>query len=313
MSLKPSPVLFRSQQVNTRSNAWLTRQLSDPYVKQRHQLLDHGAHYRSRASFKLLQMDQKYTVIPKLVSGLGEKVNVPRHPVVIDLGAAPGGWSQVVANKLGLTPTHIYEKDEDPYGPEPSTTRIDVQQGSSDGWGNWSQPLPTEPKPSSCPRATVIALDLLEMQPITGVQSIQLSFLDPQAESIISGMIPTPEAVDSSYKERPEIDLVLSDMAPSFSGLKSRDAVLAMGLCEQVFEFSCKYLRQYQTGRGHGRESGGNLVMKYLSCRSAHKFREEKLAKVFRHVFTVKPSASRSDSLEAYWVCKDYLGPPEPE
>jgi len=313
MSLKPSPVLFRSQQVNARSNAWLTRQLSDPYVKERHRLLDHGAHYRSRASFKLLQMDQQFAVIPKLINGFGEKMNVPRHPVVIDLGAAPGGWSQVVANKLGVTPNHLPEKGEDPYGPEPATTHIDIQQGASSGWGDWSKPLLTEPKAPSYSKFTIIALDLNEMQPITGVQSLQLSFLDPQAESIIAGMISTPETEDPSNKERPEIDLVLSDMAPNFSGLKCRDAELAMELCQQVFKFSCKYLRQYQTGRGHGLELGGNLVMKYLSCRSASKFRYEKLAKAFRHVFTVKPSASRSDSLEAYWVCKDYLGPPEAE
>jgi 23S rRNA (uridine2552-2'-O)-methyltransferase len=203
-----------------------------------------------------------------------------RPPVILDLGAAPGGWSQVLANKLGVRPLHIAEEHEESldFGrlhfaeieTETETEEngsslvsstesgyIDIQARSKTfgEWGNWNVPLPHEKQSSAKP--IIIALDLLEMLPIIGVQSLQLSFLDSQAESIITGMVPIR---NTGSKKRPEIDLILSDMSPEITGNRIRDTEVSMELCERVFDFSTRYLRSHMKGRGHGLELGGALV-----------------------------------------------------
>ncbi len=86
---------YLKQRVKTakfRSNSstkWLQRQLNDPYVK-----MAKDMNYRSRAAFKLLEIDERYNILKK-----GQRV--------VDLGAAPGGWSQVAADKVGSTPENI--------------------------------------------------------------------------------------------------------------------------------------------------------------------------------------------------------------
>jgi len=247
-----------------------------------------------------------------MISDIGERINVARPPVVLDLGAAPGGWSQVVANKLGVKPRQLFEEDEDATSPRYDSPRTGFQQPASGGWGEWSPSGLDEKRETPSPPAqpTIIALDLQEMQPIVGVKTLELSFLDPQAERIIADMISMPGIGDSPYRDRPEIDLILSDMAPKITGIEEADSAASMRLCTKVFDFATRYLRVHKQGRGHGFELGGHLVMKFFACAEAQTFRMKKLRKAFKRVYHVKPPASRSESSEAYWVCKDFLGNP---
>ena len=115
------------------SKLWLERQLNDPYVARARR-----EGYRSRAAFKLIEIDDKYHL---LKPGL----------VVVDLGAAPGGWSQIAAKRVG----------------------------AEDG------------------RGRVVAIDLLEMQPLAGVDVLCLDFLDPDAPDRLKAgtrMLATPAA-----------------------------------------------------------------------------------------------------------------------
>ena len=110
------------------SKLWLERQLNDPYVARAKR-----EGFRSRAAFKLIEIDDKHHLLKP-----GARV--------VDLGAAPGGWSQVAAKRVGAA------------------------QG----------------------RGRVVAIDLLEMAPIAGVEFIQLDFLDPRAPDAIKAMLGGP-------------------------------------------------------------------------------------------------------------------------
>src|SRR4029077_10571203 len=120
------------------SRTWLERQLSDPYVARAKR-----DGYRSRAAYKLIEIDDKYRL---LKSGAR----------VVDLGAAPGGWSEIAAGRVGA-------------------------------------------------KGRVIALDILELKPIPGVEFLQLDFLDPSAPERLKAMLGSGAAGKA--------DVVLSDMA----------------------------------------------------------------------------------------------------
>ena len=124
------------------SKLWLERQLNDPYVARAKR-----EGFRGRAAFKLIEIDDKYRLLKK-----GGRV--------VDLGAAPGGWSQVAAKRVG----------------------------AEEGTGK------------------IVAIDLLPMAPLPGVQFIELDFLDPHA----------PEAIKSLLGG--SADVVLSDMAAADFG-----------------------------------------------------------------------------------------------
>jgi 23S rRNA (uridine2552-2'-O)-methyltransferase len=155
--------------------------------------------------------------------------------VVVDLGSAPGGWSQVAAHKLGVARTGRAED---------SGNHSALASQQVDG---------SQTQTRKSPPHTVIALDLLRMDPIPGVHFLQMSFLDPRAEQAIWSLIPP---INSEV----EVDLILSDMSPSISGNKLRDNAQSMELCENVFQFATKYLRR----NGHLSEEtdsiGGSLV-----------------------------------------------------
>jgi 23S rRNA (uridine2552-2'-O)-methyltransferase len=123
------------------SQKWLERQLNDPYVAAAKR-----AGYRSRAAYKLAEMDDRYRLLRP-----GQRV--------VDLGAAPGGWSQVAAQRVKAT------------------------EG----------------------RGQVVAVDILETEPIAGVLFLHLDFLDERAPSQLSALL-----------EGAEADVVLSDMAAAF-------------------------------------------------------------------------------------------------
>jgi len=196
------------------SQAWLKRHVNDPYVH-RAQALG----YRSRAAFKLLEIEARDRLFA-------------RGQVVVDLGAAPGGWSQVAAEKVG-------------------------------------------------PGGRVIALDVLEMAPVTGVTFIQGDFTTE----------PTLAALERELGGV-AVDVVLSDMAPNVSGIAATDQARSLALCELAVAFALEHLK-----------SGGALLMK---CFQGAGF-PELLAQMRREFATVasrKPDASRDRSSEMYLLAR---------
>ncbi|KAJ2798623.1 2' O-ribose methyltransferase [Coemansia guatemalensis] len=204
------------------SHRYLQRQQRDPFVKQAA-----GEQYRARSSYKLIEMLDKHRQL------------LPQHSsnsCVIDCGAAPGGWSQVVARRLQKT--------------------------------------------NNTEKGRVIAVDLLPMRAIPGVQIVQGNFLDSDIKQKVA------EAVDG----RP-VGLMLSDMAPSFTGHRSVDAARTMALCEDVVDFADEWLAD-----------GGGLVLKYFMGGEEKELRDTLRAK-FDRVIIEKPLASRKQSAENYMIC----------
>ncbi|KAG5650702.1 hypothetical protein H0H81_011322 [Sphagnurus paluster] len=254
---RPTSTLF-SKSKSSSSTAWLARQFRDPYVKQR---LSDPRSYRSRSAFKLLEIDNQW-------DGFLSKSDVR---AVVDLGAAPGGWSQVVAAKLGWDETSPPQQETQPlvgaYGA--NTPELLEEHGT------WSAPKrKASPKPrrgqkehlesfdplniddvdagaAGIGRGTVVALDLLRMQPINGVHCLQADFLSPEAETLIHGLL--------SVKGNPEgkVDIILSDMAANASGNDTRDTESSLEICEAVFAFARQHLR---SAEDIGRRRGGVLL-----------------------------------------------------
>jgi len=199
------------------SHRWMQRHVNDEYVKR-----SQKEGYRSRAAYKLLELQER------------DRFLKPGQ-VVVDLGAAPGGWSQVAAGLVG-------------------------------------------------PRGMVIALDLLDMDPIPGVQFIQGDFHD----------LDVLQRLQDVLDGRP-VDLVLSDMAPNISGIAVVDQPRAMYLCELALDFCRESLRE-----------GGGLVAKVFQGEGFDSFYQEAKAS-FGRVVTRKPKASRPKSREVYLVAGNYL------
>eukprot|EP01102_Stenamoeba_stenopodia_P008749 TRINITY_DN2552_c0_g1_i2.p1 TRINITY_DN2552_c0_g1~~TRINITY_DN2552_c0_g1_i2.p1 ORF type:complete len:234 (-),score=64.32 TRINITY_DN2552_c0_g1_i2:84-785(-) len=194
------------------SNTWMRRHLTDPYVKSAHK-----EGFLSRAAFKITQINEKYNFLKP-------------GKVVVDLGAAPGGWSQVAAQ-------HVLKGDT----------------------------------------GRVIAIDKNEIGRIEGVITLQQDFLDPTQQDKITKLLPTGKA-----------DVVLSDMAPSYTGKSSIDHPRLMELANMALEFALKVLVQE-----------GVFVCK-MSAGGTEKEFENKLKQYFEVVKLVKPPSSRSESTEFY-------------
>ena len=200
------------------SNAWLREHVNDPYVQRAK-----AEGYRSRASFKLMEIDDRDRLIR-----LGE--------VVVDLGATPGGWSQVVAKR---------------------------QKGNG----------------------RVIALDLLEMDPLHGVDFIQGDFRE---ESVLKNL----ETLLAGAK----VGLVLSDMAPNISGVVVSDQARVMHLAELGLDFSRNWLKP-----------DGAFLVKVFQGYGYEDFVKE-MRQVFTVVSTRKPDASRDRSPEVYLLGRGLKG-----
>jgi 23S rRNA (uridine2552-2'-O)-methyltransferase len=191
------------------SRRWLTRQLNDPYVaRARREGL------RSRAAFKLAEIDDKHRILKP-------------GACVVDLGAAPGGWSQVAAKRVGVN-------------------------------------------------GRVVAIDLLEMDEIAGVDFARIDFLDPQAPDRLRAMLGGPA------------DVVLSDMAANATGHRQTDHLKIMALVEAAAEFAREVLKP-----------GGAFLAKVIQGGTEGTLLAA-LKRDFASVKHVKPSASRSDSAELY-------------
>ena len=198
--------------MSKRKKTWMQEHLSDPFVKKAN-----ADGWRSRASFKLLELlDKEDLVQPGMV--------------VVDLGAAPGGWSQVVSQRMG-----------------------------GDG--------------------LVIAVDLLEMSELPAVKVIRGDFGEQE----------TLDVIESELTNR-AVDLVISDMAPNISGVKSLDQARWLNLAELALEFAQNYVRR-----------GGAIVIKCFEGEGSQIFFES-VKSVFRKVRRRKPQASRDRSREFFIV-----------
>ena len=226
MSFRPCAVLRKK--LSSSSQSWLARQSRDPYVKQR---VSSPTSYRSRSAFKLLELDK------------GQKHFLSNSDVraVVDLGAAPGGWSQVVAEKLGWVT---------PCTPENSYADLMPDFGLSDlarieKFGSWS---------SNVGRGVIVAVDLLPIAPIPGVHTLQMDFLSPRAADAIKAALTTPENPSGMA------DVILSDMAANFTGNKAHDVEMSLDICHSVFEFAINNLNVWEVHEGVVTKRGGTLL-----------------------------------------------------
>jgi 23S rRNA (uridine2552-2'-O)-methyltransferase len=202
------------------SKLWLERQLNDPYVARAKR-----EGYRSRAAYKLIEIDDKHRLLKP-----GARV--------VDLGAAPGGWSQVAAKRIK----------------------------AGEGTGH------------------IVAIDVLDMGAMSGVDFLQLDFLDPSAPDKLKARLGGPA------------DLVLSDMAANATGHRKTDHLKIMALAEAAAEFAGEVLAP-----------GGAFLCKVLQGGTEATLLA-KLKRDFISVKHVKPSASRADSAELYLLATGFRG-----
>ncbi len=212
----------KSKKVN---RAWLHDHLTDPYVK-----LAQKEGYRARAAYKLKEIDETLKLVRP-------------GQLIVDLGAAPGAWSQYIRRRLAAR----------------STPEAAVPAGPAAG--------------------AVIALDILDIQPIEGVSFIQGDFRE---DSVLAQL--------ESALEGRKADLVVSDMAPNLSGVASSDSARIAHLVELAVNFCVAHL-----------QPRGALV-----CKVFHGSGYSQLVKLFKDTFTVvkpiKPKASRDKSAETFLV-----------
>lgn len=233
MSFRPCPIL--QKKLSTASRSWLSRQSRDPYVKQRNASPNA---YRSRSAFKLLELNAAW----------GSFLSKKDVRAVVDLGAAPGGWSQVVAEKLGWIDATAPDWDSDvAYGPyDFQPLRVPGAGENVDASSSWS---------SKHGRGVIVSVDLLPMLPIPGVHTIQMDFLTPQAGTAIKAALSTPENPSGMA------DIVLSDMAANFSGYKIRDVESSLDICQSVFDFAKDNLHVQDTPRGAAKKHRGGTLL----------------------------------------------------
>ena len=220
----------KSKKVN---RAWLNDHVNDPYVK-----LAQREGYRARAAYKLKEIDESLHLVKP-------------GDLIVDLGSAPGAWSQYVRNRL--------------------SPRTAVGGGAAVGALN----------------GTIIALDILPMEPVEGALFLQGDFREPEVLHRLAAAMAGRLA-----------DVVVSDMAPNLSGIESADAARIAHLVELALEFSQAHMKPQ-----------GALVVKVF-----HGSGYSQLVKLFKESFLVvkpiKPKASRDKSSETFLVGIGLKTPP---
>ncbi len=204
------------------SKGWLKEHFDDEYVRRSQQ-----DGYRSRAIYKLIEIDKKDRLVKPGMT-------------IIDLGAAPGGWSEYCVKKLGKN-------------------------------------------------GTMIALDILPMEPIDGVTIIEGDFRE---DVVFEELM----AVINAGGESSRADLVISDMAPNISGMGSVDMPRAYYLCELALDLARQVLKP-----------GGGLLVKLFQGEGFEAYNKE-LKASFSKVVMRKPKASRPRSREVYALAAGFLG-----
>ncbi len=205
---------------NSINKRWIKKHLSDIYVKQAKKL-----GYRSRAAFKLIEIDEKCGLIRPGQS-------------ILDLGASPGSWSQVVSRKLDKKKFHNKKK--------------------------------------------IVAVDILPLNPIDGVEFLQGDFLKRE----------TTEKIIKIFNND-KIDLILSDISPNLTGIGVADSSRVIQLGELVLDFCYDHLSE-----------DGTVLLKTFQG-SGYSQLVEKYKQVFCKVFRKKPNSSRSESSEVFVLAKN--------
>ncbi|MCC2597364.1 RlmE family RNA methyltransferase [Pusillimonas sp. MFBS29] len=201
------------------SKDWVMQHINDPYVKMAQQ-----KGYRARAAFKLTEILD------------AEKLLRPGD-IVVDLGSAPGSWSQVARERL--------------LGPG------GVVQGR------------------------IVALDMLPMEPIAGVEFIQGDFREDAVLDQLKNLVGDAK-----------VDLVISDMAPNLSGVSSADSARIQHVCDLALDFSCQHLKPE-----------GALIVKAFHGSGFSQI-VESFKRHFMRVVERKPKASRDKSSETFLVAR---------
>lgn len=197
----------------TSSTRWLSRHINDPYV---HEAQRQG--FRSRAAFKLLEMHKRLKLIKPGMT-------------IVDLGSAPGGWSQVLGQ---------------------------MEAGK------------------------VIAIDILAMDRLPGVDFIQMDFTDDDAPDKLKAMLGG------------KADLVLSDLSPNTTGHKQTDHLRMMALVEIAWDFARQVLRP-----------GGSFIAKVFQGGTEGQLLAE-MKPLFTSLKHIKPASSRVESSEIYLVAQGF-------
>jgi 23S rRNA methylase len=214
---KPVGTRVRTARGRTaQSTRWIARQLNDPYVKRAK-----AEGYRSRAAYKLIELDEKFGLLKDA-----------RH--VVDLGAAPGGWTQVVRKLV--------------------------------------------------PKAKVVGIALLPIDPLPDVTLLQMDFMADEA----------PDRLIAELGAAP--DLVLSDMAANTVGHQQTDHLRTMGLVEAAADFAMQTLRP-----------GGAFVSKVFAGGTDDALLRQ-LKAAFKTVKHAKPPSSRKGSVEWFVVAQGFKG-----
>ncbi|HEX6138104.1 MAG TPA: RlmE family RNA methyltransferase [Casimicrobiaceae bacterium] len=196
--------------------AWMHEHLTDPYVRE---AVRRG--YRSRAAFKLLEIAERDRLFRPAMT-------------VVDLGAAPGSWSQVLRERLG-------------------------------------------------PRSRIVAIDVLPMDGIAGVEVIQADLATDAGAA----------AIERALGGAP-VDLVVSDMSPNLSGIDVADQARSIRLADFALEFAVTHM-----------QPGGDLVVKVFQGAGLDAFQRE-AREHFDKTYLRKPRASRDRSREHYLVAKGF-------
>lgn len=196
------------------SRQWLSRHVNDPYVQR-----SKKEGWRSRAAYKLIEIDDR------------DRILAP-GAVVVDLGAAPGGWTQVSVKRAG-------------------------------------------------PKGRVVAIDLLEMEPVAGATFLRGDFAGP------AGLAAVEAALAGA-----RVDAVLSDMSPNISGIAITDQARSMALAELARDFALAHLKP-----------GGAFLVKLFQGAGYEEFHRS-LRAAFAKVVVRKPDASRGESAELYLLAR---------
>ena len=201
------------------STRWLKRQLNDPYIQKAEK-----EGYRGRAAFKLVEMNEKLDFLRE-------------GQVIVDLGAAPGGWAQV-ATKTG---------------------------------------------------AQIIAIDLLEMEPMDNMDFIQMDFMDNDAPDRLKDMV-------KKYNPDGLVDAVISDMAPNTTGHKQTDHLRIMAVVEAAYHFAAEILKP-----------DGIFIAKVFQGGAQNTLLAD-MKRDFKSIKHIKPPASRKESSEQYLIATGFKG-----